>query len=41
VRGPYEPDGLAAVLRPALARAVRAQPGIGRTAGVARDTGEP
>lgn len=29
VRGPHEPSALAAALRPALERAVRAQPGVG------------
>jgi DNA-binding transcriptional regulator YbjK len=45
VRGPQEPAALAAVLRPALERAVRAQPGVNISAAprrdVAQDTKEP
>jgi DNA-binding transcriptional regulator YbjK len=40
VRGPDEPAALAAVLRPALERAVRTQPGVGLGQDVAQDTKE-
>jgi DNA-binding transcriptional regulator YbjK len=40
VRGPDEPAALATVLRPALDRALRTQPGVGLAQDVAQDTKE-